>query len=184
MRSKFINKQIDYTGEQLRSHYIYENLDIEGDAIISFTGKCDVKHHMVDLADSKKKEFIYSSSMLHFLAEHFDNDLEKTIFRKRLLISIIMEEAHKMTGKLIFLRKDNGIYQKGKKLSVAVATASCVSTLIHAGVNISSKDTPVKTSCLKELGIDPRKLGERVIKRYCDEMGSAVTSRAKVKGVR
>ncbi|MCX5749066.1 MAG: DUF366 family protein [Candidatus Saganbacteria bacterium] len=184
MKCKFINKQIDYTGEQLRPHYIYENFDLEGDAIISFTGKCEVKQHMVDLADSKKKEFIRSSLMLHFLAEHFDNDLEKTILRKRLLISIIMEETHRMAGKLIFLRKDNGLYQKDRKLTVAVATASNVSTLIHAGVNISSKDTPVKTASLSEYGIDPKKLGERVIKKYIDEMRSIMASRAKVKGVR
>lgn len=184
MRSKFINERIDYSGEQLRSHFIYENFDLGGDAIISFIGNCNVKQHMVDLADKKNKEFISSDLMLHFLVEHFDLDLEKTILRKRLLISMMMEEISGMTGKSVFVRNGNGLYDKEKKLTVAVATASNVSTLIHAGINITSKGAPVPVSSLKEHGIDPRGLAEKVMKRYSDEMESVRVSRSKVKGVK
>ena len=144
MRSKFIDKTIDYTGEQLRSHYIYETFGLEGDAIIGFIGACRVKEHMVDLSDKLKKEFIRSDRMLHFIIEHFDGDLEKAVLRKRLMVGIILNEIRRNTVEIhrnTLYRKENGIYSGNKKLSVAVATASPVSTLIHIGLNISSKNT-------------------------------------------
>jgi hypothetical protein len=183
VKNKFINKRIDYTGEQLSSHFAYRNFDLQGDSVVSFIGACDVKEKMVDLEDSKKKEFIHSDLMLHFLAEHFDCDLEKAILRKRLLIAIMLEEICKYTKKRGLIRSNNGIYMKDEKLTVAIATISPVSTLIHAGLNISSKNTPVKTIGLFDLGIKPEMLADKVMKRYCDEMGSAALSKTKVKGV-
>ena len=177
MKFKFIDKTIDYTGQQLRSHYIFETFGLEGDAIISFTGACDVKEHMVDLCDKVKKEFIKSDKMLHFLIEHFDTDLEKAILRKRLLVSKIGERVN-------CARIDNGLYRGSKKLSVAVATASPVSTLIHIGLNISSKNTPVETIGLEDLGIDPKKLALDVIELYSKEIDSIRQSRCKVMGVK
>ncbi len=184
MKNKFTDKKTDYTGEQLRSHFIYENFDLQGDAIVSFTGGCTVEEHMVDLDDKKKKEFIFSEKMLHFLAEHFDTDLETMVLRKRLFISIMLEELNRLAGKTVFKRKDNGIYEKDKKLSVAVATVSPVSTLMHVGLNILSDNTPIKTSSLSEHKIDPKKFAIIVMKRYCSEMVSVKISRAKVKAVK
>ena len=187
MKNKFIDKKIDYTGQQLRSHYIFEAFGIEGDAIISFVGACDVEDHMVDLSDKVKKEFIKSDKMLHFLIEHFDNDLEKAILRKRLLVAVIMEEIRRNTIEIhrnTLSRKENGIYSGKKKLSVAVATASPVSTLIHIGLNISSKNTPVETIGLEDLVIEPKKLALDVIELYCKEIGSIRQSRCKVAGVK
>lgn len=182
MQSKFIDKKINYTGEQLRSHFIFENFGLVGDAIVSFIGECKVDDHMVDLDDKKKKEFIYSESMLHFLIEHFDEDLEKAILRKRLLISIINEEVQMPLHELP-VRKGNGLYIRDKKLNVAVAAKSCISTLIHIGINISSKNTPVPVVSLNELKIDPKKLATKIINKYIEEIESISISRAKVKSV-
>ena len=184
MKYKFINKEIDYTGEQLCSHFIQNTTGFFGDAIIAFKGACKVDNYMVDLSDRMKRKFIYSESMLHFLIEHFDDDLEKTIIRKRLLISIMLEEIRKMTNMKDVERRENGIYIEGKKLTVAVATKSLVSTLIHAGLNIFSANTPIKTSCLSDLGIDYKKFAVIIMKKYCEEMDSVKFSLAKVRGVK
>ena len=184
MRSKFSSKKTDYDGSQLRSHFIFEKFGIAGDAIVSFTGACDVKEHMVDLEDISKSEFIKSADMLHFLIEHFDNDLERTILRKRLLIAIIQEEICKAAGKPVLIRKGNGLYSGNRKLTVSVATASSVSTLIHAGLNITSEKAPVPVSTLSEFNIVPKKLAGIVMSRYCYEMDSVSSSRAKVRPVR
>ena len=187
MKYKFIDKTTDYTGQQLRSHYIFEQFGLEGDSIVSFIGTCEVKEHMVDLSDKVKKEFIKSDKMLHFLIEHFDSDLEKAVLRKRLLVAVILGQIINIvaTPHATSLRRvDNGIYSGTKKLSVAVATASPVSTLIHIGLNISSKNTPVETIGLEDLGIEPKKLALDVIELYCKEMESVRQSRCKVAGVK
>ena len=187
MKYKFTDKIIDYTGQQLRSHYIFETFGLEGDAIVSFVGACAVEEHMVDLSDKVKKEFIKSEKMLHFLIEHFDSDLEKAILKKRLFVSMILEEIRKDTVEIhrnTLQRKENGIYSGKKKLSVAVSTASPVSTLIHVGLNISSKNTPVETIGLEDLGIEPKKLALDVIELYCKEIRSVKQSRCKVAGVK
>ena len=184
MKSRFANKSIDYDGSQLCSHFSYENYGLHGDSIVSFIGACDVNEHMVDLEDKLKSEFIHSDLMLHFIIEHFDDDLEKAFLRKRILISIILEEINKLTKKRGLIRNNNGIYLNDKKLTVAIAAKSPVSTLIHAGINISSKNTPVKTIGLEDLGVNAKILSKEVMKRYCEEIGSVRLSRSKVKGVK
>jgi hypothetical protein len=139
---------------------------------------------MVDLDDKMKREFIYSTSMLHFIIEHFSCCLETAILRKRLFVSIIADEINALIRRNEFVRRDNGIYKGVSKLSVAVATKSPVSSLIHIGLNISSKDTPVNTACLKDHKIDPSKLALKCMKRYCDEMASVTMSKSKVRGVK
>ncbi len=183
MKTKFISKALNYDGSQLRSHFAFESFNIVGDSIVSFIGGCEVSSHMVDLADKKKNEFIYSEKMLHFIIEHFDDDLEKAILRKRLLICVIHEELSKLSKK-IFIRKDNGIYFGNKKLTVAIATKSGVSTLIHIALNISSKNTPVKTISLNDLNISAGAFAKTILKRYLDEINSIKISRAKVMSVK
>lgn len=183
MKNKFASRKIDYDGSQLRSHFALDDLGIAGDSVVSFIGGCAVKEHMVDIEDSRKKEFIYSDSMLHFIIEHFDADLEKNIFRKRLFLSMIMEEVHKKTRISRLRRIGNGLYDGNKKLTVAVATVSPVSSLIHVGLNILRTGAPIPVACLKDYGMDPKKLACEVMKRYCAEIDSVDISRAKVKGV-
>lgn len=184
MKSKFIEKTINYDGSQLRSHFIFENFGIPGDAVISFVGACEVSGNMVDLDDKRKKEFIFSESMLHFLVEHFDENLEKAVLKKRLLISIINEEVSCAAKKNLLMRSGNGLYFGKNKFNVAVATKSCISTLIHVGINISSRNTPVPVIALNDMKINPKELAKIVMNRYIDEINSVKMSLAKVKSVR
>ena len=184
MKTRFIPKRTDYDGSQLRSCFAMSELGISGDSIVSFVGAAAVKEHMVDMEDKKNKEFIYSDSMLHFIIEHFDRDLEKAVIRKRLFLSIIMDEINKRSGKRRKLfRSSNGLYEGKRKPTVAVATTSPVSTLIHVGLNITEEGAPVKVACLRDYRIEPKKFALDLMRRYHDEMKSVSGSTRKVKGV-
>lgn len=183
MESRFIAELITYAGKELRSHWIYEKTGLLDDAIVAFRGPARVgTEDLVDLKDKKKGAFIYSEDMLHFLVEHFDLDLEKAILRQRLLVGILKDELRR-TRSIIEQRGDD-LYDGPKKLSISIATLSGVSSLIHVGINISSKGTPVQTKGLADYGVDPEVFGQVVLARYCQEIEAIRLARCKVKGVR
>ena len=92
MKTQFIDKDIKYIGSQLAPHWIYKNFKIQGDAIVSFIGECDVKlTEMVDIEDVINNEPIYSKLMLSFISEQFGIELTEGVFRQRLLMCIIKE---------------------------------------------------------------------------------------------
>ena len=184
MRSKYSDTTLEYNGSQLRSHFLRENFALSGDAIVAFCGPCSVSSHMVDLEDVEKKEFIFSESMLHFIVEHFDGSLETAILRKRLLVAAIGDAVNTKRDKIVLRRSGNGLYCEKKKFNVAVATLSPVSSLIHVGVNISSKNTPIPTISLNDLRMDVKGFAAIIMKVYCDEIASAARSRTKVKAVK
>lgn len=185
MKSKFIPDIIPYTGDQLHSHWAYENYDVQGESIVAFIGPCDVRcAKLVDLADRKDQEMIYSEEMLHFIVEHFDLDLEKTILRQKLLVVILMEKLNNRLNKMTVHRLGDDLFEEEKKLSVSIATLTPVSTMIHLGVNIRSEHTPVPTKGLNDYGMDPVELAEAVMNQYMAEMRLLKVARSKVKGVR
>jgi hypothetical protein len=184
MKSKFIPDEIKYTGAQLRSQWSYKNFNLLGDSIVAFIGACDVSlENMVDLEDVKSESKIYSERMLHFIVEHFELDLEKGILRQRLLIAIIGDEVNARIKRQVVRRKGDDLFDGDKKLSVSIATLSPVSTMIHAGINISSQNTPVKTIGLEDYRIDPIDFAKRVMKLYIEELESAAVARWKVRTV-
>lgn len=183
MQGKFVNKRIDYTGEQLRSHFA-KSFGLSGDSIVAFIGGARVVEHMVDKEDIRNKDYIYADSMLHFIVEHTDKDLEKTVVRQRLLISAIAQSINMKNKATRVIRHGNDLYSKDRKLSVSIATRSPKSTLIHVGLNVTQKGTPVKTIGLKDLGIDPKRLAKEVIKEYINEVSQVEHATKKVKRVK
>ncbi|MFH1429857.1 MAG: DUF366 family protein [Candidatus Margulisiibacteriota bacterium] len=184
MNKSFLYEKVDYTGEQLSSLWIYKNAGIRGDAIVSFIGKADVRDHMVDQEDVLKNEFIYSEKMLHFLIEHFDLDLEKAVLRQRLFM-VIIEEVIKEYGCDNIIRSGDDLYVGDGKLSVSIATLSPISSLIHTGLNISNKNTPVETYALLDImkEKDLEQFAGKVMEKYIKEMEDIYLARCKVKGV-
>lgn len=181
MRALWIDKIITYDGKQLCSHWIHSQSGETQDAIASFIGPADVPiSNMVDLEDVKNNAPIFSKSMLHFIVEHFDGDLFLAIARQRLLVATTFEY---LTGLKVLdvLRCGDDIFIKNKKLSVSIATASPVSTLIHFALNISSEGTPVPTVGLDDIKINPKHLAEEIMRRYCSEIESMHTARCKVR---
>lgn len=184
MKTLFIDKEIKYIGSQLAPHWIYKNFKIQGDAIVSFIGECQVDlTEMVDIEDVINNEPIYSKSMLSFISEQFGIGLQEGVLRQRLLISIIKELLEE--NGIFVIRNGDDLMINGRKLSVSIATKSITSVLIHTGLNILSEGAPVKASGLtSELGIkDIKEFALTVMKRYSEELEDIVLAASKVRGV-
>lgn len=150
---------------------------------------------IVDVEDIRAKHKICGSLMLHFIIEHFDTDLEKTILRQRLLAGIVKDvllsgyvQEFKSSRRQKLKRIGDDLYAvtitHNAKLSISIATASPVSTMIHFAINISTKGTPVKTAGLNDYKINPKDFALEVMKRYTEEMQSVKHARQKVNWVK
>jgi len=184
---RFITDTITYDGTQLSSLWAFRNFGLQGDSIVSFQGPCRVNiSEMVDLEDVKNNAPIYSEKMLHFIIEHFDLDLEKTIFRQRLFIAIIKDAVQRFTG-TVLSRDGDDLFHLDKKLSVSIATLTPVSTMIHTALNILSDNVPVPAVGLAELGLSFDKvpaLGADICGLYTVECSEIRMARCKVRGVK
>jgi hypothetical protein len=183
METRFIPDPIDYTGEQLHSHWAYRRFDLLGDSMVAFVGACDVKpEYMKDVEDLRSNSRIYSERMLHFILEVFDADMDRAALRQRLLIVLIAEELSRRLPALRLRRKGSDLYDGAAKLTVSVASVSPVGGLIHAGINISSRNTPVPTRGLEDYGIPPREFAEAVLDAWKQECEALRRARCKVRG--
>lgn len=184
----YSEQHIRYDGRQLVPHWIYRTFDLLGDAVVAFTGPCQVDlSEMVDIADVKAHAPIYSPLMLHCIAEFFTTDLELAVYRQRLLIITakeLLEETtnHKLQrkGDDLYVTDENGT--RGK-LSVSIATASITSTLIHTGFNIETEGTPVPTVGLAEMGVEVPSFAAALVQRYATEVQDIHLARCKVRAV-
>ncbi|MBI4366513.1 MAG: DUF366 family protein [Deltaproteobacteria bacterium] len=184
METLWIPESLPYDGSQLRSHWIFDRTGRAGDAICAFTGPARVEAaHMVDREDARAKAWIRSDAMLHFLVEHFGVGLYCGILRQRLLIAICGEELRIAHPETVIVRRGNDLHEGMAKLSVAIATVSPVSCLLHAGINIASTNTPVCTKGLEDYGIAPAPFATKVMERYAAEMAGVLHARAKVRAV-
>ncbi len=184
LTTRWIEEQIPYTGRELRSHFALEKWGIVGDNIVAFIGECRVsREHLVDLLDAQANATIYSPLMLHFLGEFFNDDLEKAIWRQRLFITLLKEKWESLVPKNRLRREGNDLYEKDKKLSVSIATATPLSTLLHVGVNIETEGTPVPTVGLREERIDPVVFAKEVLQQFVQEFDGVYHDLCKVRSV-
>jgi hypothetical protein len=184
MKHQFIEDEITYTGEQLRSNFAYRHFGIIGDSIIGFCGGCHVtSKEMVDIEDVASGSSIYSESMLHFIIEHFQADIEKAILRQLLLANIVQVQINDLKKGCLTKRIGSDLYDDDAKLSISVATVTPISSLIHFGINISSANTPVKTKGLRDYDIEPRGFALSVMERYVREYDEIQRARCKVRWV-
>lgn len=184
MKTKWLSQKILYDGTQLRSGWVRENTGLSGDAVAAFCGGADVSvEHMVDLEDVAANAPIFSEAMLHFIIEIHDADLEKMVLRQRLLVALLLEELKKFAVCQGIVRSGDDLYDGDAKLSVSIATTSPISCLIHTGLNISSKNTPVKTKGLGDYNINPQTLAESVMQRFTEELEEIIHATTKVRPV-
>ncbi len=178
--TRLLAEEFCYDGTQLAPHWIYRTTGKLGDSLVAFLGPADVTlDHMVDLEDVAKKAPIASARMLHFVGEWFRDSLEVGVLLQHLFVNEIYEELLE-SGVKPLRRRGNDIYFDGRKLSVSIATRSPVSVLMHAAVNVTSEGTPVPTSNLTEMGIEPRAFAEKILKRFSDDYCVWQTARVKV----
>jgi len=184
LATEFIDREIKYDGSQLSSHFAYREFGIKGDSLVSFIGPCDVLiQSMVDLEDVKANKTIYSQSMLHFIVEHFHNDLTLCICKQRLLMSLMQEELQDSIQGLRIKRVGDDLFDDHFKLTVSIATSSSVSTLIHAAINIVSEGTPLPTRGLSDYKLNPHAFARSVMNRYVAELQGVQWARSKVRPV-
>lgn len=183
MRAKYIkNEALTYDGSQLHSLYALKEHGIQGDSAVAFLGPCDVAvERMVDVVDVLHNDKIFSHNMLHFIVEMFGVDLRTMVYVQRLLVCILYEVLLPCPG----IRRDgDDLYIKDQKLTVSIATASPVSSLVHLGVNVRSDGTPVKTIGLADLGRIPYSVGGRVLRNLVQEIQEIELACCKVEGVK
>lgn len=184
MKTKWLPQTLCYDGTQLRSRWIEKVAGMTGNAVVAFVGGGNVPiEHMVDLEDVAANAPIFSESMLHFLIEIFGRDLEKMVLRQRLLVALILEELKKFPQCRNIVRRGDDLYDGDAKLSVSIATSSPISCLIHTGINISSKNTPVKTKGLEDYDIPPQTLAESLMRRFAEELAGITHATTKVRPV-
>jgi len=185
MKTKFIEQEIKYTGNELSPHWIYKKFHLQGDAIVAFCGECEVKlTEMVDIEDVINDEPIYSKNMLSFIVEHFNLGLIEGVVRQRLLICIIKEEIENaLKNQVNVIRSGDDLFIEGRKLSVSIATKSITSVLMHIGINIDPTGAPVDAIGLDFLNIsDIEGFAKNVMLKYSQEIDDIILASTKVTG--
>lgn len=184
MQFLFVKDVIKFDGSQLEPYWSFESFDIQGDSIIAFIGPCDVaEKYILDIRYRKKKTKIYSENMLHLVIEHFDTDLEKAILRQKLLIAILKDKLNHRLGADVVQRWGDDVYDQDLKLTVSAVLKTKDSTKIHLGVNISSKNLPVKGKGLEDYHIDPLEIATAVGQQYRLDMRSVKEKLTQIKGL-
>ncbi|MEN6303001.1 MAG: DUF366 family protein [Armatimonadia bacterium] len=189
---------IFYDGSQLRSGFISETFGLSGDAIVAFTGGCDVSpEHMLDLEDLEAGQSIRARLMLHFIVEHYGMELPLAVARQRLLAALVREvlaDEYSISG---ITREGDDLYlgrlklgpsaepeAGGRKLSISVAVKSPVSGLIHFAMNIDPTDAPVPAVGLRELGLQESAVATVIQKAYVTEIASCERAASKVRAAK
>ena len=181
--TRWLDKEIEYTGCQLRGHYVRETGGIVTDGVVAFTGMCRVAtSELVDLEDAEEGAVITAERMLHFIGEHFGCPLREANFRLRLFTSIVIDVLRGGWAGPELARRGDDIFLKDRKMSVAVATMTPVSSVFHFGLNVNPAGAPVPAAGLEEFGIDPRETALSVLDRYRDECESIELAVRKVRG--
>ena len=184
METLLYKEKFEYDGSQLSSHFAYRSFGILGDSAVAFLGPCEVKlQAMVDIEDVRRDAPIYSREMLHFIVESFAFDLKAAAAFQRLMVCIAAERLAGEKG-LKVTRKGDDLFVEGRKLSVSIAAASPVSTLIHLGLNVDATGAPVPAIGLAELGIDVPAYAALCLNSFRDEYESLLGATWKVRPLR
>jgi len=167
-----------YTGVELRPHFLLTELGLRGSSLGAFIGACHVAtEHLVDWEDRLAQDRIEARWMVHFIGEFFGMSLREGVLVQRLLMATM--------GEMIpgAQRRGDDLFLQERKLSVSIVTASPVSLLLHAGINIDPTGAPVPAIGLRELGITPEEWVPAVLERFSCEWSSMDWACAKVRPV-
>ena len=178
-----------YTGVELRPHFLLTELGLRGPALGAFIGPCRVQtEHLVDWEDRLAHDRIEARWMVHFIGEFFGMGLREGVFAQRLLMALMGDIANEHLLKAggaggLLRRSGDDLFMGDRKLSVSIVTASPVSILLHAGINIDPEGAPVAAIGLKELGIRPEVWVPEVLARFAKEWEDIHWACAKVRPV-
>ncbi len=185
IQTRFVADRIHYDGTQMAAQWAFRKFAVAGDSLIAFEGSCEVKPDtMLDLEDLQAGSVIRGPHMLHFIAEHFDLDLEKAVWRQRLLASLAREELERRLQRVLE-RDGDDLFDGKRKLSISIAALTGVSSKIHFALNVKeAKGVGVPTQGLNAYRIKPREFGEALLGAYRREVETIHLARVKARPVR
>lgn len=187
LHTLFSNEGLTYTGRELRPHFLLEHYGKQGlsggSALFAARGPCRVETaELVDWEDRLANDRIEAAEMVHFLGEFFGTPLREGVVLQRLLMSI-METVLRGLMKQDLRREGDDLFVDDRKLSVSIVTASPVSVLLHAGINIDPSGAPVPAVGLTELGVPVERFSEEVLRRFREEWDGIGLACVKVRPV-
>ncbi len=183
LATHFTQKELPYTGVELRPHFLLSQFDLKGSALAAFIGPCHVDtEHLVDWEDRIASDRIEAKKMVHFIGEFFGMPLEAGVFMQRLFIATLRDLVSACyNGKCERLGDD--LFVSDRKLSVSIVTASPVSILMHTGINIDPAGAPVPAIGLSELSIEPPAFARKALQAFSAEWEGIQWARVKVRPV-
>ncbi len=177
-----LESTIVYTGRELRSGWVHDQTGFAGDSAAGFVGPCHVANEdLVDLDDARAGTFIKAVSMAHIIIEHPECELETTVWRQRMLVSLLCEILHEKG--LGVRRSGDDVYYNERKLTVSIAAPGPDATLIHLGINVDPGGAPVSAVGLEEMNVEPLSLIDELLACYVRELKSARHATTKVRPV-
>lgn len=183
LRACWRDERLNYDGRQLAPHYLLSHYRLEGSVIAAFRGSCRVEtEHLVDWEDRLANDSIVAREMVHFLGEFFGWGLREGVLAQRLFMALAFEELHRL-GVRDLRRDGDDLFVGARKLSVSIVTASPVSVLLHAGINIDPEGAPVAAVGLAELDVDPVIWAQALLRRFEEEVRTIGVACTKVRPV-
>lgn len=186
MNTKWIQKKLPYTGQELRHLFAYEQFGISGDSMVAWVGPCDIAlDDMVDGEDRFEKATIRGDLMLHFVGEFFHPDIFFAVAVQRLFATICKDvfESSNSNAKIKLTRSGDDLYHGRKKLSISIASIGHFSSMLHFAMNITNQGTPVETCALGDFQIDPAQLAKKILEQFRQEYESIVFATQKVSSI-
>jgi len=184
MEYTLADERMDYSGAELRSHFIRDAFGLSGDSMVAFRGACRVSgERLVDLEDFRAGETVWGDDMLHFIVEIFGVNLSHITALQRLLCALARDVVNSAAGGPVVKRSGDDLFVGDGKLSVSVATVSPVSGLIHLGLNVRTDGVPVEAACLEDLGLEPGAVAMELMSQFTRELESVEAAAGKVRPV-
>ncbi len=176
-------RERSYTGAELRPHFLLTELGLRGHAVGAFIGPCSVAtEQLVDWEDRLQGDRLEARRMVHFIGEFFGIGLREGVVLQRLFMSMIGATVGASIADRVVRRGDD-VFVRGRKLTVSIVTASPVSVLLHAGVNVNPEGAPVPAIGLAELGIEEKAWVSNLLEAFREEWSGLDWACAKVRPV-
>jgi hypothetical protein len=184
LKVQWLDRELAYTGPELRPHWILSNFKIQGSAVVAFCGRCEVRtENLVDWEDRIASDHIRAARMVHFVGEFFGPSLREAVWMQRLFVGILSEILREEFGVATTRTGDDlwvGAGESRRKLSVSIVTSSAVSQLLHIGINVDPACAPVPAVGLGELGVDAVGFARIALERFARETVSVWDATTKV----
>ncbi len=162
-----VPEPMEMTIDAMRPHWALKKFDLWGDSMVIFRGPMNIKpDEGIDLKEFKRGTVFPKGDILHFIIEHFNDELEKGVLRQNILVSIAEEKlAHRIGSSQKILRWGDDLYDEDRRLTLTAVAPTLVSVKIHLGICIDA-DEDAGFAGISEYSLDPNELGEVIGNQY------------------